>query len=243
MNKLKDLLNQPKTKSFLDKVRQGQPGQPSENSRQMFDALLGSMKGEPGMMGNPGLPGKDATPPTTAELLALIRPLIPKVKDGETPTAEQIVALIKPLIPKVYDGRTPTRDELIALIKPLIPKVKDGSPDKPEEVRNKLASLKGEDRLDASAIKNLPKLIGSARKGGGGTTVVTEDLSSQCDGSTRIFSTTKRIGSSIILTCTQFPNVLRPVVDYTASGTTVTINAALDPPASGQTLIFVFAEG
>lgn len=36
---------------------------------------------------------------------------------------------------------------------------KDGSPDTAEVVRNKLETLRGEDRLDASAIKNLPKFI------------------------------------------------------------------------------------
>jgi hypothetical protein len=36
---------------------------------------------------------------------------------------------------------------------------KDCSPDTSEQVRDKLEKLKGEDRLDASAIKNLPKFI------------------------------------------------------------------------------------
>jgi hypothetical protein len=36
---------------------------------------------------------------------------------------------------------------------------KDGSPDTAEQVRDKLESLKGEARLDAFAIKNLPKFI------------------------------------------------------------------------------------
>ena len=35
----------------------------------------------------------------------------------------------------------------------------DGSPDSPDEIVVKLESLEGEDRLDASAIKNLPKFI------------------------------------------------------------------------------------
>lgn len=39
------------------------------------------------------------------------------------------------------------------------PAGKDGSPDTPEEVRDKLETLKDEDRLDASAIKNLPQFI------------------------------------------------------------------------------------
>lgn len=33
---------------------------------------------------------------------------------------------------------------------------KNGSPDKPVEIRNKLETLEGEERLDASAIKNIP---------------------------------------------------------------------------------------
>lgn len=36
---------------------------------------------------------------------------------------------------------------------------KDGSPDTPIEVRDKLETLKDEERLDASAIKNLPKAV------------------------------------------------------------------------------------
>lgn len=36
---------------------------------------------------------------------------------------------------------------------------KDGSPDTAEQVRDKLETLKGEDRLDASSIKNLPQFI------------------------------------------------------------------------------------
>lgn len=39
------------------------------------------------------------------------------------------------------------------------PAGKDGSPDTAEQVRDKLESLKEENRLDASAIKNLPEFI------------------------------------------------------------------------------------
>ena len=38
---------------------------------------------------------------------------------------------------------------------------KDGSPDTPYEVRDKLASLRGSERLDAKSIKNLKREIGS----------------------------------------------------------------------------------
>jgi hypothetical protein len=39
------------------------------------------------------------------------------------------------------------------------PAGKDGSPDTPEDIVIKLESLDGEDRLDASAIKNLPEFV------------------------------------------------------------------------------------
>jgi hypothetical protein len=55
---------------------------------------------------------------------------------------------------------------------------KDGSPDTPYEIRDKLSSLKGNERLDAKAIKNLEKQIGlkitslGGSSGGGSSTEV-----------------------------------------------------------------------
>ena len=75
-----------------------------------------------------------------------------KGEPGKTPIAGQDY-------PIPEDGRTPTRVELREIIEPLIPEPIPGSPDRPEEVKNKLESLKNEKRLDASAIKNLPRPI------------------------------------------------------------------------------------
>ncbi len=83
--------------------------------------------------------------------------------DGHTPTSQELVALIKPLIPapvKGDDGDTPSEAELVSIIKPLIPipePGKDGSPDTAEDIRNKLELLDGDERLDAKYIKNLPE--------------------------------------------------------------------------------------
>jgi hypothetical protein len=44
---------------------------------------------------------------------------------------------------------------------------KDGSPDEAEDIKEKLESLKDENRLDASAIKNLPEFINNKANGGG----------------------------------------------------------------------------
>jgi hypothetical protein len=86
--------------------------------------------------------------------------------------------LIKKKDFKGKDGITPVKgidyytqadiDQLVSEIIALIPKPKngkdgidgkDGSPDSPKEIKAKLESLKGIDRLDSSAIKNLPQVI------------------------------------------------------------------------------------
>ena len=81
------------------------------------------------------------------------------------------------------------------------------------------------------------------QRGGGGSTVVTDDLSAFVNGSDREFTTTKKIGTPLIVASTQFPTILRPTVDYTTSGTTLTLDSSLDPIQSGQTLIIVYVEG
>ncbi len=112
--------------------------------------------------------GRDGHTPTEKELLVLIRPLIPPpAKDGHTPTDKELLALIKPLIPKVKDGATPTKEELVELIKPLIPAPipgKDGADGHikdlaPQEVRDLLELLQGEERLDVEYIRGVEALI------------------------------------------------------------------------------------
>jgi hypothetical protein len=60
---------------------------------------------------------------------------------------------------------------------------KDGSPDTPEQVRDKLQTLEGEKRLDATAIKGLPQAIAALpaieighRGGGGGGSSQVKDI-------------------------------------------------------------------
>ena len=57
------------------------------------------------------------------------------------------------------DYQVPDEARIIESVISLVPKAKDGSPDTAEQVRDKLESLKDEERLDASAIKNLPQWI------------------------------------------------------------------------------------
>lgn len=135
------------------------------------------------------------------------------------------------------------------------PAGKDGSPDTAEQVRDKLETLQGEERLDASAIKNLEqhlqKLIPSQEqrymsipvsRGA----VKAYDLSASLDGVTKTFAlpTFWRI-ISVHLSST--PNILRVTTDYTsdASVPSITFTSQIGASTSlsaGQSLIIVYAE-
>ena len=111
---------------------------------------------------------------------------------------EQIKKVIKPLIPKVRDGKdahTPTVEELMELIVPLVPKVEngkdgqDGSPDSPEEIRDKIKSLKGKERLSVFDLKDTEWLRGNGKgkdtvqwNAVGGLSKVTTDATLTGDG-------------------------------------------------------------
>lgn len=122
---------------------------------------------------------------------------------------------------------------------------KDGSPDTPPEIKGKLESLKDEERLDAKAIKNLPEAVNRfiTKRGGGGSTLKVNNLSSQITGATRTFTTTNRIGAAHLVFYSSFPFLILPTTDYIASGTTVTLSSSLAFPEAGQSLAIIYEEG
>lgn len=84
------------------------------------------------------------------EMLPLVMEKMPRPKElNEALIIQKVVSRIR--IPQ--DGKPGEKG-------------KDGSPDTPAQVKDKLESLEGDDRLDAKAIKNLPKQ--STWSGGGG---------------------------------------------------------------------------
>lgn len=169
---------------------------------------------------------------------------------------EDLTAKIDIKLAEVKDGKTPTEKELKALIVPLIPppkKSKDGSPDTPAQVRDKLETLKDEDRLDASAIKGLEKRLkklentttySGASIGSGGNVVRAYDLSSSLDGSTRTFAL-PAFWRVISVHLSSFPNILRPTTDYTTDGSAFTLTFTSEIPdnsiSTGQTCIITYA--
>ena len=78
---------------------------------------------------------------------------------------------------------------------------------------------------------------GSSTSSGG--VLLVSDLTSQCDGVTKTF-TVPTFSLAIKLEGTQFPVIYRPLIDWTASGTTLTLDAGVGAPETGQTLLFYY---
>lgn len=201
-----------------------------------------------GKDGRDGADGKDGWEPTKEELIAVIKPLIPRVKDGRTPSEAELRAIIKPLIPKpAKDGRTP-----IAGVD--FPLPKDGSPDTPEDIAVKINTL--DEKIEPTAIrgwKNLMRKINDGKKkifvrgggSGGGSAVMVVDLSASLDGVTNTFTIPS---NSRILSVhfSSFPfSASRPTVDYTSTATSITFTSEIDAAttlAAGQSCLVEYVE-
>lgn len=116
----------------------------------------------------------------------IIQAVIPQVlerirlpKDGKDGADADTELIIREMLPLVMNKMPkPEKINEASIISKILSRIripqdgkdgakgKDGSPDTPTEIKEKLESLKGEERLDASAIKNLPKQPISI--GGGG---------------------------------------------------------------------------
>ena len=84
------------------------------------------------------------------------------------PTSEEdLIVMIHKMMPKPIPGKPgknakqPTSEELTTLIKPLIPEPLQGSPDTPEEIRDKIKSLEGTEKLSVLDLKDTEWLRGA----------------------------------------------------------------------------------
>ena len=150
-------------------------------------------------------------------------------------------------IPKAESGKTPikgvdyfTERDIQEILKRFhidIPEVTG------EVIVQKVNTLeiKPEKQIDASHIKNLPKFIErvNARRTlhRGGAEVRVYDLSASTDGTTKTF-TVPGHSSAIMVTGTDFPLFYRLTVDFTVSGTTLTLTSEVPAPTSGASLFF-----
>jgi len=130
-------------------------------------------------------------------------------------------------------------------------------PETAEQTRDLLETLKGDERLEIKAIKDLQEKLDALEKkigtGGGNAVYASQrgavklyDLSAQLNGVLKTFSL-PAFWRVINVTSSSFPNAFRPTVDYTTDGGASTITftseiSASSTLAAGQTLLVEYAE-
>lgn len=122
---------------------------------------------------------------------------------------------------------------------------------KPVEVRDKLETLKGDERLEQSAIKGLEEEIKALRKeiatkaSGGSRRVFqpyVDDFTASTNGVLKSFVLSREPlkTNTILVWGTDFPIILRPTTDFTVSGKTLTLTSAVPAPNTGATLLIQY---
>lgn len=133
----------------------------------------------------------------------------------------------------------------------LIPSIEEIADDLPgNKIKNSLETLKGDERLDKSAIKGLEDEFKKLRaslstipRGGSPRTTsyqpMVDDFSALTDGSTKTFYLSKgpRLANAIKVYGTDFPIVLRLNTDFTVANKLLTLTDSVPAPSTGATLI------
>lgn len=169
-----------------------------------------------------------------------------KGDDGHTPTKAELVALIKPLIPKPKEGKTPSDAKLLSLIKPLIPEATPGapgSPDTPEQVAAKIRKA-GLSIKDISGLSEALRNIASSyrkggSKGGGGMGAVQHETVAVSSATTSISTSYKIAGNGYALWAHYQGQLIMRGAHYTVSADQKTI-PLLFTPQDGTSIDLIY---
>lgn len=192
---------------------------------------------------------------------------ISKGDKGDTPTEEEIIALIKPLIPKPIKGdkgettiveKVIEKTETIIKEQPIVTEVTNeivkevALTDTGEQIVKKINDLPIEEeyQIGIEHIKGLPKkleeldkkasrLVGSVGGSSGKGMVKFYDLSTQTDGIKTVFTVPKSLSAIII--GSDFPTILMENNGFTlnASRTQVTLTT-INPPSAGSQFLYQY---
>lgn len=80
---------------------------------------------------------------------------LPKPKDGATPTEDELLALIRPLIPKVENGKDADEERIVKAVLKRLPKPKTETPNEVVEKINKASK-----KIEIERIKGLKGIVG-----------------------------------------------------------------------------------
>lgn len=212
-----------------------------------------------------GAPGTPARQVDLQEVARLASQLVPTPKNGNTPIVDhkKIARMAAKFIevPKVEHGKDADPATVAQLLAEKFEngeikvshKNIEGLDDKFAEVRSKVATeveqygkntwKRGGGDIVVAGTGVTITTNGSGQKiinvSGGGTPKIA-DLSAQCDGSNKIF-TIPEFTTILVLNGTDAPIIYRNSIDFTATGTTLTLGAGVNAPSQGATLLLTYA--
>lgn len=197
--------------------------------------------------------GDKGETPSDEHLLELIIPNIPPVKNGDDyvlteQDKKDIGRSIKvPVVKQVVE-----RIEVIHEKPVITEKLIEKKVDEDKLFDNFLKILKKKRLLDVSYIKGLEGFskdginyrFEELMHGGGGTSAgsitYSIDLSAQCNGVNKVFTVPANT-NFVQLSGTDAPQIYRPTIDYTGTGTTtLTLTGQVNAPSNGATLILLY---
>ena len=201
-----------------------------------YGALMEKMRGDNSM--------------SLSEMKAMMGNHFTEYTQRHTDTISQKMAEVK-------DGKNADEEIMIKTITSQLKDKVSSVLDTPEQIRNKLEMLDGNERLKMEAIKDLkekleemekkiPKNVYVGGSAGGGRIVKSYDISSSLNGVLKTFSL-PAFWRVISVHLSSFPNILRETTDYTtsASAMTITFTSEIDAGtslATGQTLVVIYSE-
>lgn len=120
--------------------------------------------------------------------------------------------------------------------------------DSAEDIRNKLETLSGDNRLDKANIRGLDEIEKSVKEIGSrriqtpakAYRIHIKDCSSQCDGANKTFLLGNTHFGIVGVYGTDFPVNFRPVIDYIEEARGITLTSAVPAPSQGATLVIQF---
>ena len=168
---------------------------------------------------------------------------------------EQAVALnfLKDRVSALRDGKDADEEAIVERLVEMIPDIPEFEPETPIETRNKLESLKGDDRLDKAAIRGLEEEFEAIRsmrlgKAGGGVTdlgvkaslsrsVRTETPSGDIDGANTTYTVTSNINAVMSFAIN---GMVIHSDEYTTTGKTIEFTTALPAALSGTSFEIIY---
>lgn len=192
---------------------------------------LPHIKGEPGkpgssIKGDPGEPGQDGTSPSIETVVQEVLSRIPMPKNPKGQPLD-IGEIILEVIKSLTDSKNPLLTT--ANLKDITPFT--------QRLQSAINQNSQGFNFNGKRIKFEELMHGGASNKSTSSSKVS-DLSSQCTGSNLIF-TIPVFTTILTLMGTDAPIIYRPTVDFTATGTTLTL-AGVNAPSRGATLLLTY---